>query len=228
MPPKRQGPQVSDDFKIVHGYKVKKVKTTLEKRLTEEEASGLLASITWETHKSYWRRNQAMIQFMLNTALRVGEVAGLKLSDVLTIGGKVKLVLDIRAEIAKRNKPRHVPLNTSAKDAVVVLVAENPDAELDSSLVVRKDGVGLSIRAIQHVVTKTALKAGVNRLVGPHVLRHTCLSELYDKTKNIKTVQTIAGHSKAQLTIDLYTHSTIDGLSKAMDTLDGEGDKDGN
>jgi len=219
---------VSDDYKTVGGHKVKAKKTDLEKRLTDEEVEILLSSITWDTHKSFWKRNKAVVQFLLHTALRIGEVANLKLSDVLQIDGKVKTMLDVRAAIAKRQKARHVPLNKKAQEAIKILVEERPEAYMDSALVVKKNGNPLSRRALQGIVTTSGLKAGLNRLIGPHTLRHTCLSGLYEKTKNIKVVQTIAGHSKAQLTIDLYTHATMEGLSKAMDTLDDEDSEDGN
>lgn len=213
---------VRDDYKIVQGYKVKRKKTELEKRLTESEARTLLESINQETHKSFWKRNKAIVQLLLNTALRVGELSQLKLYDVVTVGGMVKDVLDVREEIAKRKKCRNIPLNRNAKEAIKVLVEGRPEAAIDDALIVKPNGQPLSYRAIQHVVTTSALKAGLDRLVGCHTLRHTCLSKLYEKTTNVKIVQTIAGHAQSKITIDLYTHATMDGLSKAVQTLDDE------
>jgi len=214
--------QPENGFKVVKGFTVKAKKTKLEKRLTKAEAEALVASITPEVHKGYWKRNRAIIIFLLNTGLRVGEFSKLKLSDVLAVSGSVKGILDVRAEIAKRKKARHVPLNATAQQAVRDLLEGRPEATFEDSLTTRPDGKPLSKRAIQDVVTITALKAGINRLVGAHCLRHTCLSRLYEKTTNIKIVQTVAGHSSSRLTIDLYTHATMDSLADAMKTLDEE------
>ena len=214
--------------KEVLGFTVKKKKTQLEKRLTAAEAETLLASITPETHKRYWRRNKAVIQFILNTGLRVSEVAGLKLSDVLNVNGKVKILLDVRSEIAKRKKARQVPLNTTAQAAVRDLLLDRPEPGFNDSLVVTPKGRPLSVRMIQHLVTLSCLKAGILRLVGPHNLRHTCLSKLYEKTGNVKICQVVAGHSKASTTMDLYVHPTLDGISEAMKTLEESNNDDDN
>ena len=149
-----------------------------------------------ETHKNYWRRNRALVVLLLNTGLRVGELAGLKVSDVVTVQGKIKVMLFVRPEIAKRKKPRHIPLNNTAQAAVKDLLdpEHRPEPGFDDALIVTPRGRRLSVRMIQHVMTLAALKAGIERLVGPHGLRHTCLSRVYEKTTNIKLVQTLAGH----------------------------------
>lgn len=232
---------MDENFKVVKGFRVKKHKSDLEKRLTREEVERLLTSLTYSNHKAYWKRNRAVVELLLNTGLRVGELAGLKVFDVLTVSNKIKIVLDIRAEIAKRKKPRQVPLNSSARYAIRVLLGIDhlPDQEtqtqfygtdpsftyaaeasFNDALVRKPGGRPLSKRSIQEVVTLAALKAGIDRLVGAHVLRHTCLSTLYERTLNLKVVQKIAGHSNSVLTANFYVHPTLDGLSEAMKLLD--------
>ena len=204
------------------GYDVRTKKTKVEKRLTNQEADRLLESITPDTHKGYWKRNKAVIQFLLNTGLRIGEMHGLLISDLIGINGKLKDVLYVRPEIAKRKKARNIPLNRKAQESVKFLIEDRPEVLITDSLVVQPNGKPLGKKALQDIVKLSALKAGIDRLVGPHNLRHTCLSQLYEKTKNVKVVQTIAGHARSQLTIDLYTHATMDGLTEAMKTLDDE------
>ena len=208
-----------ENFKIVNGSKVKKKKTELEKRLTLEESEQLLASITLETHKAYHRRNRAILELLLNSALRVGELSQLKIFDVISPSGRVKGVLDVRAETAKRKKPRHVPLNDTAQAAVRVLM-EGRDPVFTDWLIVAPNGKRLSKRGIQNVVTMSCLKSGINRLCGPHMMRHTCISMVYERTNNIKVCQVLAGHSNPALTLRLYSHTTMDGLTEAMKTLD--------
>lgn len=215
-----------EHYKEVRGYRVKKTKSDLEKRLTEEEVTRLLSSFTYDNHKNYVKRNKAIVELFLNTALRVGEVAGLQVSDVLKLNGSIKKLLDVRPETAKRRKARQVPLNMKARECIAILL-EGRDPEYNDGLIVDKSNRHLSKRALQHIITNSCLRAGIDRLVGPHTLRHTCLSRLYEKTKNIKIVQTIAGHSDSKLTIDFYTHATLDGLTEAMGVLDDNEDLDG-
>lgn len=207
------------NFKIVNGFKVKKKKTELEKRLTHDEVETLLTSINQENHKNYWRRNRAIVEFLLNTALRVGELTQLKIFDVVSPSGKIKAVLDVRAETAKRKKARNIPLNETAQAAVRVFL-EGRDPVFTDGLIVAPSGKPLSKRGLQNVIVLSCLKAGIDRLCGPHLLRHSCLSMIYENTKDLKTVQVLAGHSNPSLTIRLYVHCTMDGLSEAVRTLD--------
>ena len=208
-----------ENFKIVNGFKVKKRKTELEKRLTNEEVEILLASINSETHKNYWRRNKAIIEFMLHTAMRVGEISQLKIFDVIAASGKIKSVLDVRSETAKRKKARHVPLNETAQVAIRVLM-EGRDPVFTDPLIVKPNGGRLTKRGIQNVVTMACLKSGINRLCSPHMMRHTCLSMVYELTHDLKITQTLAGHSNPALTMRLYTHCTLDGMTQAVKLLD--------
>lgn len=208
-----------DGYKIVDGFRVKKKKSELEKRLTREEADQLLASITPETHKNYWKRNRAVIEFMLHTAVRVGELSQLKIYDLVTAGGKVKQVLDIRPEIAKRKKARQIPLNATAQAAIQTLL-EGRDPSFNEPFIIKPNNTRLTKRGLQNLVTMACLKSGINRLCGPHMMRHTCLSMIYEVTKDIKITQTLAGHSNPSLTIKLYTHTTLGGLTDAVKLLD--------
>lgn len=213
---------VNTHHKKVNGkngiYLVKKVKSDLDKRLTAAEEEMLLASFTYENHKSNAERNKNIIVLFLNTALRVGEIAQLKMYDVFEMQGELKDILIVRAEIAKRNKSRQIPLNSSAKEALRSIIGNKP-ADLTSALLTKKDGSPLTRRSIQDIVKNACLRAGINRLIGPHVLRHTFLSKVYAKHKDIKITQQLAGHTDPKLTIQMYTHTTLDEMAKAVEDL---------
>ena len=83
----------------------------------------------------------------------------------------------------------------------------------------KKDGGALTKRAIQDIVKNSCLRAGIDRLIGPHVLRHTFLSKVYAKHKNIKITQQLAGHSDPKLTLEMYTHTTLDEMADAVEDL---------
>jgi site-specific recombinase XerD len=216
--------EVDEHHKKVNGkngvYLVKKVKSDLDKRLTAAEEQLLLTSFTYENHKSNAERNRSIIMLFLNTGLRVGEMAQLKLYDVFEMQGELKDVLVVRPEIAKRNKSRQIPLNGSAKESLRTLIGNNPK-DLTSSILKKNNGDPLTRRSIQDIVKNACLRAGIDRLIGPHVLRHTFLSKVYANTKNVKITQQLAGHTDPKLTMQMYTHTTIDEMTDAVEGLNG-------
>jgi len=60
--------------------------------------------------------------------------------------------------------------------------------------------------------------AGI-RLTRPHMLRHTCLATMNDQTKDLRTTQEFAGHSRPETTA-IYTRTTAQRLTEAMFSLD--------
>jgi len=213
---------VDEHHKKVNGkngvYIVKRVKSELDKRLNQEEEELLLASFTYENHKSNAQRNKSIITLFLNTGLRVGEVSQLKLFDFFTIQGELKKVLVVRSEIAKRKKSRQIPLNSNAREAIRFLIG-NEKSDLQAPLLSKKDGTALTRRSIQDIVKNSCLRAGINRLVGPHALRHTFLSKVYASSKDLKITQQLAGHSDPKLTMQLYTHTTLDEMADAVEGI---------
>lgn len=206
-------------YKDVRGYKVKIKKSLVEKRLTSDEERTLLDSIVYDTHKKYWERNKAIILFLLNTGLRVGEFQKLVVSDVMAMSGKPKTMLDVRPSTAKRKKARQVPLNDLAREAITSLLKGRDELGFNDPLTSKPDGKALSRRAIQEVVHSSSLKAGINRQIFPHTLRHTFLSKIYSKTGNLKITQTLAGHSNSKLTMDLYVHTTMEEMEDAVSAI---------
>ncbi len=214
--------EVDQHHKVVAGkdghYLVKKVKSELDKRLSESEEELLLGSFTYANHKSNAERNKHIIILLLNTGLRVNELASLHVYDVLESTGEVKSTLEVRPETAKRGKARQIPLNAAAKEAVFYFTGAS-GKPLTSHLISKRNGEPLTRRSLQDIVKNSGLRAGITRLIGPHTLRHTFLSKVYTKSKNVKITQQLAGHSDPKLTMRLYTHTTLDEMAEAVEDM---------
>jgi len=91
----------------------------MHKVITEEELQKMLSVAT----RLFAERDKAIILLLVNTGLRVGELVGLNISDVMN--GEVKSELRVRKEIAKRKKERVVPLNDKARQAIRALIDFN-------------------------------------------------------------------------------------------------------
>ena len=68
----------------------------------------------------------------------------------------------------------------------------------------------LSIKYLQQMVKRYAGKAGINKRISPHTLRHTYATQYYKQTKDIETLRRILGHSDISTTTIYITLANID------------------
>ena len=79
-------------------------------------------------------------------------------------------------------------------------------------------GNKMNPRYIQDMVKRYAKKAGINKDISPHTLRHTFATDLLRETKNIRLVQKALGHSDISTTM-VYTHIVDEELEGALKNL---------
>lgn len=78
-----------------------------------------------------------------------------------------------------------------------------------------KDGGNLDPRYVQRMVKRYALKAGIEKDVHPHTLRHSFATDLYRQTTNIRITQKALGHARLSTT-GIYTHIVDEELEGAL------------
>jgi integrase/recombinase XerC len=127
--------------------------------------------------------------------------------------------LKIRAEIAKRARPRSVPLSKRLQDAISgykndkrSLFANPANFAFPSSA---SNSLPISERSVQRLIDTVTLRV-VGRSLSPHNLRHTFATNLLQVT-NIRVVQELLGHAHVSST-QIYTHTTPADLQKAIDS----------
>jgi len=84
-----------------------------------------------------------------------------------------------------------------------------------------RPGRPLNPRYVRALVARLANKAGIDRRVHPHMLRHTALTALYDRTRDLRLVQHVAGHTTSRMT-ERYTHVHPTALARAMGAVSDE------
>ena len=67
------------------------------------------------------------------------------------------------------------------------------------------EGKPLGHRYVQRMVDRYARKAGIDKNISPHTLRHSFATDLYRETSKIRLVQKVLGHSDLSTTM-VYTH----------------------
>lgn len=190
----------------------------LIKYLTDEEQDKLLSSLFPDD--PFYERNKAFISLALNTGLRVSELTGLNIGDV--INGHIKKELKVRGEIAKGKKERTIPLNKKAREAIKIALDFNqgrgyPTGQKDP-LFISKKKTRLTSRQVQNIIKDVREIAEIDVNITPHSLRHTFATRVYKKTGNLRVVQTLLGHSSIQTT-EIYTHVRREDLQEAVNLL---------
>ncbi|MCK9573042.1 MAG: tyrosine-type recombinase/integrase [Candidatus Omnitrophica bacterium] len=181
------------------------------KYLTSEEKAKLQKTLSLRCDAI---RASALIDIMLNTALRLSEVRGLNVGDV-----QDKTILEI---VGKGFKARTVPLNKSIREHIQIFLEwkKKKDESLspDAPLFVSRLGNRLSHRAIQRELNKWVKIAGLEGRFSPHCLRHTAATQLLNRGANLRVVQEFLGHADISTT-QIYTHVTKEQIQQAADLL---------
>jgi len=182
----------------------------LPKALTRDEVGSMLS----ETHRSNETarttalalRDRAMIELLYAGGVRVSEVADARLEDL-------KLDMGYILVRGKGDKERLVPLGAPAQQALQQylknareMIARKKTSPL---LFLATGGHRLTRQRVWQVVGKASLAAG--RHASPHMLRHSCATHMVENGADLRTVQTILGHSDISTT-QIYTHVALERL----------------
>lgn len=154
-------------------------------------------------------RNLCMLRLMLNAGLRSSEVLNLKVKDLDWMSGKLMV------RQGKGKKDRTLWLNEEDLEILRKWRERKPEAEL---LFTTLSGGAINSRYLRALVERLGKKAGIEKHVHPHTLRHTFATDLYKSTKDLRLVQKALGHANIQTTT-IYTHIIDDDLENALRNL---------
>ena len=168
--------------------------------LSYEQIEAILAAI--DLSSSNGHRNLAIIEILYGCGLRVSELTGLRVSDISTEEGYIRV-------LGKGSKERLVPLGEPATKAIrLYLQYSRPHRQSlkDSGLLfLNNRGNGLSRVMIFTMVRQLAATAGIRITISPHTLRHSFATHLVEKGADLRAVQDMLGHESI-LTTEIYTH----------------------
>ena len=149
---------------------------------------------------SHHPRDSAIIELLLQTGLRLSEVARLTLDDVelpRRIGKDAETMGRLHT-VGKGRKERWIPLNYKACRALRTWLNTRPN-EQDRALFVTKFRRPMGPRAIQHLVRKHMGEAGIKG-ASVHTLRHTFATHHVASGTSLRTVQEVLGHADLKTT----------------------------
>jgi integrase/recombinase XerD len=189
------------------------------------------------TRHSSGKRNAAMLTLMADTGLRRGEALGLKTSDLIREhGGDVVTHLRV---VGKGEKAATVAVTTRAAARLATWLAARAGLGIGNGHVFctisrgrRGGGFGtrdyhepgrpLQPSYVNELVARTAEKAGIDRRVTPHTLRHTFATHLLRGTGNLELTRKALRHSRITTTATIYSHLAERDVEEAVMKLRAE------
>lgn len=210
--------------------------------LEAQELEAILEQVNTRTPTG--ARNFALLQLMAQTGIRCGEALQVTAADIRqeewrTNGDRVKVwALRLPRRTTKGKQDRQgLPLSPAVRQALEVWQEKraalgikggplfctisdgNRAAHFAEGEGKLTPGKPLDSRYVRDLVKRLAAKAGITRRVHPHMLRHTALTALYDRTQDLRLVQTVAGHTTSRMT-ERYTHVHSIAVAKAMGAIE--------
>jgi integrase/recombinase XerC len=143
---------------------------------------------------------------MYGAGLRVSEAVKLRPADLdLSVG-----VGWVRRGKGNKDRPFIVP------ECLKEQLAERGQSNF---VFVGNKGMHLSVRSVQEVLNRAALRAGIGKHVHPHTLRHSFATHLIESGQDITSVQALLGHCEARTTM-VYLHAAKPRLLSVRSPLD--------
>ncbi|MBM6613762.1 tyrosine recombinase XerC [Desemzia sp. RIT804] len=194
-------------FSYVH---LKKKNLRLPRFFYEKEMDILFQTVKGDSPLD--TRNEAILEVLYGTGIRVSECAGIKLQDI-------DFDLNVLLIHGKGNKERYVPFGHYAAVAMQNYLEKGRNPLMQKhhkehkTLFVNHHGDGITSTGIEYALNQVIKKSSLTSDIHPHMLRHTFATHLLNNGADMRTVQELLGHASLSST-QIYAHVTKESLQK--------------
>ena len=176
-----------------------KAKQKLPQILSSKEVELLLAQPECTDAKGY--RDRAMLELLYATGIRVSELISLNITDVNLSAGVIRC--------QGRDKARMIPMYPAAVRALTEYInfirPQMIAAPDEQALFVNVSGERMSRQGFWKLIKNYQTKAGIEKTITPHTLRHTFAAHLLENGADIHAIQEMLGHADISST-QIYSH----------------------
>ena len=156
----------------------------------------------WQLRRAGALRDEAMLEVLYGCGLRVSELCGLDVRDVM-------LDEEVLRVMGKGSKERLVPLLGTAKRALATYLGKwrgvlAASGAAGDAVFLSERGTRITRQAVHRMVERYGRLVGIEGL-HPHTLRHTYATHMLEGGMDLRTVQELLGHASISTT-QLYTH----------------------
>jgi site-specific recombinase XerD len=175
--------------------------------LTQDEQSKLLS----QPNKRYptGERNYTMLRLMLDTGLRLSEAINLRWKDIELNTGKLMV------RQGKGAKDRSLWIGEADVELLQAWKERQAKEAKCERVFTTLEGHKLNPAYVRAMVVRCGKKAGIEKQIGPHTLRHSFATDLYRDSAKIRLVQKALGHANLATT-QIYTHIVDEELEEAL------------
>jgi integrase/recombinase XerD len=179
--------------------------------LSYQEITQLLEGI--ELGKPEGHRNRAIMEVLYSSGLRVSELTDLKLGNIYTEIGFLRVV-------GKGNKERLVPIGKDALKYLRLYIDEvrrhqTPAKGHEEFVFLNRRGKKLTRVMIFIMIKNLAQQVGIAKNISPHTFRHSFATHLIEGGADLRAVQEMLGHESITTT-EIYTHLDRDYLRQVL------------
>jgi integrase/recombinase XerC len=154
-------------------------------------------------------RDRCALELLYGSGLRISELVGLDLTDLLDGSTTLRV-------LGKGRKERILPLVGKAQQALAAYLARRSELlgrSAQPALLLNRRGGRLTARSVARHLARYALVCGARRHVHPHALRHSFATHLLDMGADLRGIQELLGHASLSTT-QRYTHVTAERLQQ--------------
>lgn len=173
---------------VTNLVKAPKIEKKLPEILSIDEVERLLAQPDTKSIKGI--RDKALLELMYATGIRVSELINLKIEDVNLQLGYIVCKNDKKNRVIPFGNKVKVSLSKYMYDS-----RKDEETEKVEWLFLNYTGKQMSRQGVWKIIKAYADKAGIEKEITPHTLRHSFASHILKSGKNIKEVQEIMGHT---------------------------------
>ncbi len=149
-------------------------------------------------------RDRAMLELMYGTGIRVSELLSLQLEDLNVMAGFLRCV-------GKGRKERIIPVNQTSIIWVQRYLAKGRPfllkGNMERTMFLNVHGHKMTRQGFFKILAQHGTRAGIDRELTPHMLRHSFATHLLENGADLRAVQEMLGHSDISTT-QIYTHLT--------------------
>jgi len=212
-----------EDRIVVSPFRKMRVRIAQERRLptvlTKAEMTRLLSHLYSERDRADERtplqhkllvRDIAIIELMFGTGVRVSELCGLTHAALDLQEGSVRIW-------GKGRRERVIPI---CHPQIIAAIREylslfQGDLTQAKHLFLNRSGNAISEQTVRILLAKHVKRAALTKKITPHTLRHTFATLLLENGLDIRSIQSLLGHSTI-LTTQLYTQVSRDAQRRAL------------
>lgn len=157
-------------------------------------------------------RDQAILELFYSSGLRVSELVNLSSADINQQEKWVRV-------LGKGEKIRMVPLHDRAIQKIQTYMTSSRHLSCKNKIIkalfVSSHGRKMTRQTVWHMIKKYAKLAGIQGHTSPHTLRHSFATHLLEGGADLRSLQTMLGHSSVSTT-QMYTHVSKQHLHKTV------------